>query len=60
MASYVPRDDEGVVEINVVGRGRGDITLIARCAAWLEAPVFDCQSGEILTPEQWMRQGECM
>jgi hypothetical protein len=56
MSSYVPADDEGVVEINVEGRGTGDITLVAQCAAWLNATVFDCQTSEMLTAEQWMRR----
>jgi hypothetical protein len=56
MASYVPRDDEEVIEINVDGHGTGDTTLIAQCAAWLNAAVFDCQSSVMLTPEQWMQR----
>jgi hypothetical protein len=55
ISSYVPGDDEGVIEIKVEGRGTGDITLLARCAAWLNATVFDCQTSQMLTPRQWMR-----
>jgi hypothetical protein len=56
MASYVPRDDEGVIEISLDGRGVGDVTLIAQCAAWLNATVFNCQTSEMLPAEQWMRE----
>lgn len=56
LAAYSPRDDEAVVEINVEGRGSGDITLIAQCAAWLNAVVLDCQTTEFLTPEQWLKR----
>src|SRR5438045_2257927 len=47
--SYVPSDDQSVVEISIEGRGSGDITLLAECAAAFNAVVFDCQSSEILT-----------
>jgi hypothetical protein len=52
----VPRDDEGVIEISLDGRGVGDVTLIAQCAAWLNATVFNCQTSEMLPAEQWMRE----
>src|SRR5690606_26293971 len=54
--AYVPRDDEGVVEIHVEGRGTGDISLIVDGALLLRGMVFDCQTSELLTPEQWIRQ----
>lgn len=58
MASYVPAENEGVVEVSIQGWGSGDVTLIAQCAVWLNATVFDCQTSEMLSAEQWMRRVE--
>lgn len=59
MASYVPSDNEGVIEISIQGRGTtGDVTLIAECAVWLNAIVFDCQTSEMLPGEHWMQRIE--
>ena len=51
-----PRDDQTIVELWVSMRGQGDASLIAQCAAWLNAVILDCQTGKILTPDQRLRE----
>jgi hypothetical protein len=57
MSAYVPDDDEGVIEITVDGRGSGgDAGLLEELAEWLQATIFECQFGEMMTPQEWRRR----
>jgi hypothetical protein len=52
---YVPKDDDSVTSIDFQVYNTFDSTLIARCAEWLGATIFDHQTTQLFSSEEALR-----
>ncbi|HEX4796829.1 MAG TPA: hypothetical protein VH370_23760 [Humisphaera sp.] len=56
---YIPRDDYAVTTISFMMYGDFDPTLIGDCAARFHGTIFDHQSSEMLSPEEFLGRIRC-
>jgi hypothetical protein len=58
--SYLPGDDEGIVEIHIDIRGEGpaDYSLIANLAIWLKAVIFCGATSSVVSPQAWLQRSQ--
>jgi hypothetical protein len=56
--SFVPRDDENIVEIYIHIRGEGpaDYSLLAQLASHLKAVIFCGATSAVLSPQAWLQR----